>query len=172
MERVVHPEAGTNKYLGQKTSERDDVQCTPSQSFGDKFDHRQSGETDTSSRCSSCNRSRNTSTTSVSREVSSNDGTIVAGVDVVFPFQIFLLGRFRRAPFCNEPCPAVVVVFGNHPCFALSEDRRFDPVSRHQVVRLWLMFCFFVVLWHTAEEDVAFNVVVAFFLLVWVLELD
>ena len=85
--------------------------------------------------------------------------------------RFFLLGRFRRAPFCNEPCPAVVVVFGNHPCFALSEDRRFDPVSRHQVVRLWLMFCFFVVLWHTAEEDVAFNVVVAFFLLVWVLEL-
>ena len=71
---------------------------------------------------------------------------------------------------------SVVVVFGNHPglfleCFALSEDPRFDPVSRYQVVRLWLMFCFFVVLWHTAEEDVAFNVVVAFFLLLGVLEL-
>ena len=90
--------------------------------------------------------------------------------------KFFLLGRYRWAPFCNEPCPAVVVVFGNNPglllvCFALSEDPRFDPVSRHQVVRLWLMFCFFDVLWHTAEEDVAFNVLVAFFLLVGVLEL-
>ena len=51
----------------------------------------------------------------------------------------FRFGRYRWAPFCNEPCPAVVVAFGNHSgqfpaFFALSEVSWFHPVSCHQVV--------------------------------------
>ena len=87
--------------------------------------------------------------------------------------------RFRRH-FCLAGLHFAMSLFQRSSWSALSEDPWLDPVCCHQVIRivccahyvinprLWLIFYCFVVLWHTAEEGVAVNVVAVLLLIVGV----